>query len=306
MYDFFAQNFNLVIGLLLAAVLGAAGLNLLLPHRHGQMKPRQSYVVGGVLALLALGLFATQLVGPPLLINQVFFYVFAILSAIAGTLMITSRDPINSALWFAVVVLCSSGLFLLAGAQFLAAGTVIVYAGAIIVTFLFVIMLAQSHGRAAYDRMARTPLVASLTSVALLAGVAACILHARDGAATEADQSVARSLPPSFAPMTGANARETADLATVVGRAIPPTTVIPVLDAEGNAIDPTGERRDLTDAKGRPTSHVGGLGATLFIDHFITVQVIGVILFVALIGAVSYATHRLRPATTAIPERPLA
>ena len=53
------------------------------------------------------------------------------------------------------MVLSTSGLFLLAGAQFLAAGTVIVYAGAIIVTFLFVIMLAQMEGRAQYDRAAR-------------------------------------------------------------------------------------------------------------------------------------------------------
>ena len=82
--------------------------------------------------------------------------------------------------------------------------------------------------------------------------------------------------------------------------------VIPVLDRDGNAIDPTGDRRDLTDARGLPTAHVGGLGATLFIDHLVTVQVIGVILFVALIGAVSYATQRLRPASTVVPERPLA
>ncbi len=61
------------------------------------------------------------------------------------------------------MVLSTSGLFLLAGAQFLAAGTVIVYAGAIIVTFLFVIMLAQMEGRAAYDRAARAPFRATLT-----------------------------------------------------------------------------------------------------------------------------------------------
>ena len=66
-------------------------------------------------------------------------------------------------------MLSTSGLFLLAGAQFLAAGTVIVYAGAIIVTFLFVIMLAQIGGRAAYDRMARAagPADADLLPAAL-------------------------------------------------------------------------------------------------------------------------------------------
>ena len=72
-------------------------------------------------------------------------------------LTVTSRNPIYSALWFASVVLSTTGLFLLANAPFLAAGTIIVYAGAIIVTFLFVIMLAQMEGKAVYDRAARAP-----------------------------------------------------------------------------------------------------------------------------------------------------
>src|SRR5439155_9114596 len=96
-------------------------------------------------------------------LTTLFFAAFGLAAVAGGVLMITSRDPIHSALWFAAVVLSTSGLFLLAGAQFLAAGTVIVYAGAIIVTFLFVIMLAQLEGRATYDRAARAPFRATLT-----------------------------------------------------------------------------------------------------------------------------------------------
>ena len=84
-----------------------------------------------------------------------FFYVFSLAAIVGGLLTVTSRNPVYSALWFASVVLSTSGLFLLAGAPFLAAGTIIVYAGAIIVTFLFVIMLAQMEGKATYDRAAR-------------------------------------------------------------------------------------------------------------------------------------------------------
>ena len=86
----------------------------------------------------------------------------------------TSRNPVYSALWFASVVLATSGLFLLAGAPFLAAGTVIVYAGAIIVTFLFVIMLAQMEGKAQYDRAARAPGRATFTCFLLLWCLTAC------------------------------------------------------------------------------------------------------------------------------------
>ena len=66
---------------------------------------------------------------------------------LCAMLMITNRNPVYSALWFALATLSVCGLFLLQSAPFLAAATVIVYAGAIIVTFMFVIMLAQQSGR---------------------------------------------------------------------------------------------------------------------------------------------------------------
>jgi len=144
-------------------VLGAAGTYLLLPHRHGSAKPARVHAVGGVLAALALLLFALFWTPPRPALSSLFFYGFSLTALAGAALTVTSRDPIHSALWFASVVLSTSGLFLLAGAQFLAAGTVIVYAGAIIVTFLFVIMLAQMEGRAPYDRTARAPFRATLT-----------------------------------------------------------------------------------------------------------------------------------------------
>ena len=108
-------------------------------------------------------LFASFWDAPGPFLTRLFFYAFSMAAVAGGLLTITSRNPIHSALWFASVVLSTSGLFLLAGAQFLAAGTVIVYAGAIIVTFLFVIMLAQMEGRATYDRAARSPGRATLS-----------------------------------------------------------------------------------------------------------------------------------------------
>ena len=98
----------------------------------------------------------------------VFFYIFSAAALVGALLTVTSRNPIYSALWFASVVLSTTGLFLLASAPFLAAGTIIVYAGAIIVTFLFVIMLAQMEGKAVYDRAARSPGAATFTCFLLL------------------------------------------------------------------------------------------------------------------------------------------
>ncbi len=48
---------------------------------------------------------------------------------------------------------------------------------------------------------------------------------------------------------------------------------------------------------GFPPPHVAGLGATLFTDHLISVEIAGAILFVALVGAVCIATPKppIRP-----------
>ena len=152
-------------------VAGAIGTYLLLPHRHGLTKPTAARWIGGVLGAIAIALALLFFTPPGTFLRTVFFYAFAILSLAGAGLTITSRDPVASALWFASVILATSGLFLLAGAQFLAAGTVIVYAGAIIVTFLFVIMLASKQGCALYDRSARSPAGATFTCFLLFFGL---------------------------------------------------------------------------------------------------------------------------------------
>lgn len=96
------------------------------------------------------------------------FSIFAGIAVIAAFLMITQRDPVYSALWFAMVILSTCGLFLMQAAPFLAAATIIVYAGAIIVTFLFVIMLAQQTELAPFNQHFRQPVVAGVAGTLLL------------------------------------------------------------------------------------------------------------------------------------------
>ena len=152
----------------LVVLLGAAGTFLLLPHKHGAARPRRLHAAGALSTSLGLLLFLFFWKPPGELVPAFFLYVFGVGAIAGGVLMITSRNPIYSALWFAMVVIATAGLFLLADASFLAAGTVIVYAGAIIVTFLFVIMLAQMEGKAIYDRAARAPGPASFACFLLL------------------------------------------------------------------------------------------------------------------------------------------
>jgi len=69
------------------------------------------------------------------------FWLLALIALIAAASMIIQRNPVHSALFLIITLLCLAGLFLLLSAHFLAVIQVIVYAGAIMVLFLFVIML---------------------------------------------------------------------------------------------------------------------------------------------------------------------
>ncbi|MBY0395398.1 MAG: NADH-quinone oxidoreductase subunit J [Thermoleophilia bacterium] len=253
---------------LFVALLGGTGLFLLLPHRHGAQKPGRVHAAGLAVGALGLFLLAALWTPPGPWLEGLFFYGFGLASIAGGALMVTSRDPIHAALWFASVVLSTSGLFLLADAQFLAAGTVIVYAGAIIVTFLFVIMLAQMEGRSTYDRAARSPFMATFTCTAIFLGVLWCLVGPKAPAGLPRATELAET----------AGDAGRARVASITARALPPSI-------------------GLNHPNGAAKPHVAGLGESLYSDHIVTVELAGALLFVALIGALAIATPKapIRP-----------
>jgi len=262
----------------LIVALGGCGTYLMLPHRHGTARPRNLERAGAIAAGLGLLIFVTLWRPPGPFLAALFFYSFALAAITGGIMTIASRDPIHSALWFASVVLSTAGLFLFAGAPFLAAGTVIVYAGAIIVTFLFVIMLAQLEGSAAYDRAARSPGRATITCFLILW----CLIYVL---------SAIKS--PSLASSWGSKPHPLADSALPQPRAIAElynldkkSPIVAVLD---RGLRPTAE---LVDRDGREKPNTAGLGESLYSDHLITAGLAGVLLFVALVGAVAIANPR--------------
>lgn len=74
-------------------------------------------------------------------LESVLFFSLAVLSVGSAIMMITRRNPINSALYLILNFFTVSGLYLLLKAQFIAIIQVLIYMGAIMVLFLFVIML---------------------------------------------------------------------------------------------------------------------------------------------------------------------
>ena len=76
-----------------------------------------------------------------MIIEQIVFYIFAVVTVAAGVMVIGSKNPVHSVLFLILAFFNSAGLFVLMGAEFLAMILVIVYVGAVAVLFLFVVMM---------------------------------------------------------------------------------------------------------------------------------------------------------------------
>ena len=74
-------------------------------------------------------------------IQQVIFYVFAFMAILSAGVVVTSRNPVISALFLVMTFFAMAGIWLLAHAEFLSLILVLVYVGAVMTLFLFVIMM---------------------------------------------------------------------------------------------------------------------------------------------------------------------
>jgi NADH-quinone oxidoreductase subunit J len=204
--------------------------------------------LGILLGLLALGAFVVT--GRRLggLGEEAVFLIVSLVAVVAAAATIVSRSPVYAAIWFALSLVGVAGVLLVLGAQFLGVATIVVYAGAILVMFLFVLMLAQPAGLAPYDRVSNEPFLAALAGAVLLGVLSLSI--GRLSAAPAACCSL-----PSRVRTDG------------------PAT--PAAAATGGVVDPLAE------------NHVARLGGELFGRHLIAVEAAGVLLLVALIGAIA-------------------
>ncbi len=249
-------------------VLGAVALWLAIPKRVAYGK-----TLGGVLGIIGLALVASDWPLLPTLTDTSVFWLLAAVTILSAAATITSHGPVYSAIWFALSLLGTGGLFFFNGAQFLGVATIVVYAGAIVVTFLFVIMLAQPEGHAPYDRISWGwfPKTAAVFVAAAIVGMLTMLLGGiKDQAA--AARSAAQ-------PMTAASPSDAAVPSTRAVGAKPP--INPVLDHK---------------------HHMARLGAVLFSQHLVSVELAGTLLLAALVGAVAIAAHGRRRLETQIEE----
>ena len=244
---------------LLAASIAAAtaGLWLLLPQAPGRARAfRWSGSLGSLLGVA--GLVGMVVAGRRLggLGEEAVFHVVAAVAIVGGAATVVTRSPVYSAIWFALALAGVAGVLLVLGAQFLGVATIVVYAGAILVMFLFVLMLAQPTGMAPYDRVANEPFLATLAGGVLLALLSTAIGR------LSADPPACCAMP------------SRADAIAASGAA--PATAA---STSGTVADPLAD-----DAVAR-------LGAALFGRHLLAVEAAGVLLLVALVGAIAVVSR---------------
>ena len=242
--------------LLAGAGLAATGLWLLLPR--GAAGGRRLGIVLGAASLL---LFCWEVPRLSPWTSDGVFLVLAGVTVVSAAGAVTLRSPVYCAIWFAMTLLGTSGLFLFQGAQFLGVATIVVYAGAILVTFLFVLMLAQPQGYAYYDRIsweATFSAIAGAGMVLILTTAVSSALSAAPVVASSADIDT-----------------DTPTQAAAITPLVDPTT-------------PQAREADILSDR-----HMEHLGAQLFSRHLIAVEVAGTMLLAALVGAVAIAVqHR--------------
>lgn len=281
-------------------VLGAAGVALALPRRGSRLVPLGVVLIAGAvgLAALAMGMRAPAGSGPGL-----FFYIFAAIGLGAGVRMVTHPRPVYSALYFILTIIASCGMYVLLGAEFMAFALVIIYAGAILITYLFVIMLAtqapsgQEPGMLdETDAVAREPVVGAVVGFVLMGLIAGMLFNGVGSLAVPrgfSPDAVLANLPGKVeTALRDADLIEPYETVRRIGEGVADIdpvrrtiTVQSVRVADGEefvsirVIGPEGW------PEGLEATNLDRLGWNLLNDHPMTIEIAGVILLMAMLGA---------------------
>lgn len=266
-------------------VLGGAAVCLALPR--GGRSPQVLGALAGAL-IAGLALLALAIKFAPVLPN-VYFYIFSLIGVGAALRVITHPRPVYAALYFILTVISTGGLFVLLSAEFMAFALIIVYAGAILITYLFVIMLAtqapqedQTEVLASYDTRAREPVAASVIGFLLLAVLTTLFFRGVDrlpSPGTSDDQALLAEMP-----------RKVETSLRVAGLLREGETVRAIDTSSGVVRVASGESlREIPRAEwpeGLSVSNVEALGFNLLRQHPGAIEIAGVILLMAMLGAV--------------------
>ncbi len=101
--------------------------------------------------------------------TSIFFYTFSAVMLFAAFKVITSRNPVHSALYLVLCFFQASAIWMLLQAEFLSITLILVYVGAVMVLFLFVVMMLDINIEAMRKGFwCHFPLAASIGAVLAL------------------------------------------------------------------------------------------------------------------------------------------
>ncbi|MCA9292901.1 MAG: NADH-quinone oxidoreductase subunit J [Phycisphaerales bacterium] len=300
--------------------VGAVGVLMALPRR--KVNPQ---IIGAVIAaaalggvILHLGLRAADAGQMP----NINFYLFAGIAILAGLRVVTHQRPVYSALFFILTVLSSAAMYVMLGAEFLAFALIIIYAGAILITYLFVIMLAtqapseeEVEALSPYDAEARDPVMATAMGFLLLAGLTGMLAQgvgSLDPAGSAGEQqAIVAHLPGKV--MRDLNARGVFDglekpaeeklhehwdvsAGTVTLRVTDRAALEQSMANERVAelvSDGGGEEVVVHLPSNLKASNIDGVGWALIAGHPMSLELAGVVLLMAMLGAVVLARKQV-------------
>jgi len=127
---------------------------------------------------------------------QALFYLFATVLVLAALGVITSRNPVYSALALVLCFVTSAAIWLLIEAEFLAVVLVLVYVGAVMVLFLFVVMMLDINLAELRQGFTRFAWLGWLTALAVIAEIIG-VVWARGGLGIDASHGGQR-LPANY------------------------------------------------------------------------------------------------------------
>ena len=116
---------------------------------------------------------------------QVLFHLFAAILVLSALGVITSRNPVYSALALVMCFVTSAAIWLLIEAEFLAVVLVLVYVGAVMVLFLFVVMMLDINLAELRRGFTRFAWLGWLTALAVIVEIAG-VVWARGGLGVDA------------------------------------------------------------------------------------------------------------------------
>ena len=181
------------------------------------------------------------------------FWLFSTVMLVGGGAVIAFRNPVASALAVVTCFIGLAGLFVGLSAFFVGVIQILVYTGAVMVLFIFIIMLLDLKTGSKRAKPA-APIVAGLSLAIAFAGQLVIVLS------RSADTAA-----PALDPATLAKASsEMVDAGTIAA---------------------TGKIATALNAGSLPDVHL--IGRALFTDYNLPLQILGVLLLVATVGAVT-------------------